>query len=119
MVCAVGAVGTPLGSPASDTVVGGAAAFLPCEASLGYTGVAAALEPHAAVSGLSPMLYAYDLPVGACRRLRHGAAEAEVWPGAWSADAISITDEAGVSRAVSVPWAPSATRRAPRDARMG
>jgi predicted amidohydrolase len=95
VVCAVGAVGTPLGSPASDTVVGGAAAFLPCEASLGYTGVAAALEPHAAASGLSPMLYAYDLPVGACRRLRHGAAEAEVWPGAWQADGLTITDGSG------------------------
>ena len=29
IVCAVGAVGTPLGHPALDTVVGGAAAFLP------------------------------------------------------------------------------------------
>jgi predicted amidohydrolase len=35
VVCAVGAVGTPLGDPVLDTVVGGAAAFIPCEASLG------------------------------------------------------------------------------------
>ena len=92
VVCAVGAVGTPLGDPAVDTVVGGAAAFQPCEAALGYTGVAAALEPHAAAAGLSPMLYAQQLPVGECRRLRHGGAEAEVWPGAWSAEHITITD---------------------------
>jgi predicted amidohydrolase len=94
VVCVVGAVGTPLGVPAADTVVGGAAAFQPCEAALGYTGVAAALEPHAAASGLSPMLYAYHLPVGLCRRLRHGDAEAEVWPGAWTADHVTIVDPA-------------------------
>jgi predicted amidohydrolase len=93
VVCAVGAVGTPLGDPVADTVVGGAAAFLPCEASLGYTGVAAALEPHTAAAGLSPVLYAYHLPVALCRRLRHGAAEAEVWPGAWPADTVTINDQ--------------------------
>lgn len=92
VVCAVGAVGSPLGSPAVDTVVGGAAAFLPCEVSLGSIGVAAALEPHAATAGLSPLLLAHQLPLGHCRRLRHGAAEAEVWPGAWSADHVTITE---------------------------
>ena len=94
VVCAVGAVGSPLGLPALDTVVGGAAAFVPCEASLGYTGIAAALEPHAATSGLSPVLVAPDLPLGPCRRIRHGAAEAEVWPGSWSAEGIAIADPA-------------------------
>ena len=94
IVCAVGAVGTPLGLPAVDTVVGGAAAFLPCEAALGYTGIAAALEPHAAASGLSPLLYTPDLPIGFCRRIRHGAAEAEVWPGSWAADRITVVDPA-------------------------
>ena len=94
IVCAVGAVGTPLGHPAVDTVVGGAAAFIPCEAALGHTGIAATLEPHAAASGLSPMLYARDLPIGFCRRMRHGAAEAEVWPGSWAADRITIVDPA-------------------------
>ena len=94
IVCAVGAVGTPLGNPAVDTVVGGAAAFLPCEAALGDTGIASALEPHAAASGLSPLLYAPDLPIGSCRRIRHGAAEAEVWPGSWAADHITVVDPA-------------------------
>jgi predicted amidohydrolase len=94
IVCAVGAVGTPLGHPANDTIVGGAAAFLPCEAALGHTGIAAALEPHTAATGLSPMLYALDLPIGLCRRIRHGAAEAEVWPGSWAADRITVLDPA-------------------------
>jgi hypothetical protein len=62
--------------------------------SLGYTGVAAALEPHAAASGLSPMLIAPHLPVGHCRRIRHGAAEAEVWPGSWTAERVAIVDPA-------------------------
>ena len=94
VVCAVGAVGTPLGDPAVDTVVGGAAAFLPCEVRLGTIGVAAALEPHPASSGLSPLLIAHQLPVGFCRQIRHGAAEAEIWPGAWPADDVTIIDPA-------------------------
>ncbi|MDQ2696769.1 MAG: nitrilase [Pseudomonadota bacterium] len=85
VVCAVGAVGTAFGQPLTDTVVGGAAAFIPCEARLGHTGVAAALEPHGPLSGASPLLYAPHLPVGLCRRIRHGEAEAEVWPGSWPA----------------------------------
>ena len=94
VVCAVGAVGSPLGHPVTATVVGGAAAFIPCEATLGVTGVVAALEPHTAASGLSPLLIAPQLPVGLCRRLRHGAAEAEVWPGSWPADHVMISDPA-------------------------
>ena len=94
VVCAVGAVGSPLGHPVVDTVVGGAAAFLPCEATLGSIGVAAALEPHSAASGLSPFLVAEKLPVAHCRDLRHGAAEAEVWPGAWTAEHLKIADPA-------------------------
>jgi predicted amidohydrolase len=94
VVAAVGAVGTPLGHPAVDTVVGGGAVFIPCEASLGSTGIAAALDPHPAASGVSPMLYAYNVPLGACRRIRHGAAEAEVWPGSWTADHLALADPA-------------------------
>ena len=93
VVCVVGAIGSPLGHPALDTVLGGAAAYLPCEAALGSIGVVAALEPHAAASGLSPTLFA-NLPLGACRRIRHGGAEAEVWPGSWPADRIKIVDPA-------------------------
>jgi predicted amidohydrolase len=92
VVCAVGAVGVPFGDPAVDTVVGGAAAFLPCESTLGGIGVAAALDPQPASAGVSPLLIVPNLPVGLCRRLRHGAAEAEVWPGSWAADHIELTE---------------------------
>ena len=93
-VAVVGAVGSPLGQPALDTVVGAAAVFIPCETSLGVTGIAAALDPLPATTGASPVLYAHHVPLGACRRIRHGGAEAEVWPGSWSADHITITDPA-------------------------
>ena len=87
-VAVVGAVGSPLGHPA----LGAAAVFIPCEASLNVTGVFAALEPLPAATGASPVLYAPHVPLGACRRIRHGAAEAEVWPGSWSADHVTIAD---------------------------
>ena len=92
VVCAAGAIGIPLTPVAVDTVLGGAAAYVPCEASLGLTGINAALEPHSASSGLSPLLFATNLPLGASRRIRHGAAEAEVWPGSWTAEHIAIGD---------------------------
>ena len=92
VVCVVGAIGSALAQPTVDTVMGGAAAFLPCEHVLGSTGIAAALEPHTAASGLSPLLYAYSLPVAYCRKVRHGAAEAEVWPAAWTADHVTVVD---------------------------
>lgn len=95
VVCVVGAVGSPLGNPALDPVLGGAAVFLPCEASLGHTGIAAMIEPHTAAQGLSPFLAVPQVPIGYCRQIRHGeAAEAEVWPGSWSADHIAIADPA-------------------------
>ena len=92
-VCVVGAIGSPLGHPAYDTVLGGAAAYVPCEAALSPTGIAAALEPHAAASGLSPVLNA-TLALAAYRRIRHGGAEAEVWPASWPANRIKIADPA-------------------------
>jgi predicted amidohydrolase len=94
VVCAVGAVGSPLGDPASDTVMGGASVYVPCDSAVEPTGIAASLGAHTADSGLSPILYARDLPVGQCRRLRHGAAEAEVWPSSWQVDHVTILDHA-------------------------
>jgi predicted amidohydrolase len=94
VVCAVGAIGSPMGIPNFDTVMGGAAAYVPCDSALGLTGIAAALEPHAAASALSPILYARDLPVGYCRRMRQGLAEAEVWPSSWTADHVRVADPA-------------------------
>jgi predicted amidohydrolase len=88
-VCVVGAVGEPLGHPATDTGVGGASAFLPCDVSVSLDGVFAALAPHAAAHG-DPVLIVPDLPVGQCRRIRNGAAEAEVCPASWKADHLTI-----------------------------
>jgi predicted amidohydrolase len=93
-VCVVGATGAPLGLPALDTTVGGAAAYVPCDAGLSPDGVFAALEPHTAAAGLPPFLLCPHLPIGACRRIRHGGAEAEVWPGSWSAEGVAIADPA-------------------------
>ncbi len=91
-VCAVGAVGEPLGHPLTDTGVGGATAFLPCDISVGIDGVFAALLPQPAAAMTDPVLAVQNLPVGQCRRIRNGAAEAEVCPAAWDADHLLIQD---------------------------
>lgn len=92
----VGAIGSVARDPSTE-VVGGAAAFLPCEASFAPDGVAAALEPRASAPDGSPLLICPDLPLGACRRVRHGGAEAEVWPASWSADAVAVADAGAAS----------------------
>jgi predicted amidohydrolase len=89
-VCAVGAVGAPLGHPATDTGVGGASAFLPSDVSLHLDGVFAALPPQTAALVTDPVLVVHDLPVGQCRRIRNGAAEAEVCPASWTAEHLRI-----------------------------
>lgn len=91
-VCAVGAVGEPLGHPHTDTGVGGAGAYLPCDVSLSLDGVFAALPPQPAVAGTDPVLAVQNLPVAACRRIRQGGAEAEICPAAWSAEHVQIVD---------------------------
>ena len=90
-VCVVGAVGEPLGRPLTDTGVGGATAFLPCDVSVALDGVFAALAPHAAADG-NPLLVVPNLPVGQCRRIRNGDAEAEVCPASWTADHLTIAE---------------------------
>ncbi len=101
-VCAVGAVGVPMGRPATDTGVGGAAAYLPCDVSVSLDGVFAALPPHPASAGAGPVLAVRHLPVGQCRRIRNGAAEAEVCPALWRADHLVIVD-ATQAAAATVP----------------
>ncbi len=91
-VCAVGAVGAPLGHPLDDTGVGGAAAFLPCDVSLSLDGVFAALPPQAAAAGTDPILAVQNLPVRACRRIRNDGAEAEVNPASWAADRLEVVE---------------------------
>ncbi len=91
VVCAVGAIGVPERLVRRESNVSAAAAFLPCEEVLGSTGVPAALSPTARTTGAGPMLIASDLPVALVRSLRRGTAE--VWPGAWRADALTIREE--------------------------
>jgi hypothetical protein len=70
----------------TDNGVGGAAAFLPCDISGGFDGVFAALLPQPAEALSDPVLIVQNLPVGQCRRIRNGAAEAEVCPAGWEAN---------------------------------
>jgi predicted amidohydrolase len=94
VVCVVGAVGVPLGEPLTDTGVGGAAAYLPCDVSLHADGIFADLAAHPASAMTDPLLPLRGLPVGAARRIRNGGAEAEVNPATWTADHLSIRDPA-------------------------
>jgi len=90
VVCAVGAIGSPLGHPVYDTVMGGASVFTPPDETISNTGVLGTLEPKVAASAASPLLFVQDIPVHAVRRIRHGGAEAEVWPSSWDSDHVKI-----------------------------
>ena len=94
--CAVAAVGcVGVASPAKErpTNVGGAAVFLPCEEALGHEGIAARLPAFDRADDEGPMLLAEALPIPTIRALREGAAE--VWPGAWSADGVTLNETEG------------------------
>jgi predicted amidohydrolase len=94
VVCCVGAVGAPLTPVHADTGVGGASVFLPCDVSVSLEGVFAALPPQGAAAGTDPVLMAAQIPVGLCRRLRHGGAEAELRPAQWSGDHLTLEEVA-------------------------
>ncbi|MCR9218627.1 MAG: nitrilase [Alphaproteobacteria bacterium] len=87
-VCAVGCIGSvaPDGSRGNYS---GAAVFTPCEAELGFDGRFAAVPGAAEAEGDGPMLIAKDVPVGLIRAIRAGG-RAEVWPGAWESDGVTI-----------------------------
>ncbi|NBN78134.1 nitrilase [Microvirga tunisiensis] len=86
-VALCGCTGVAEGTTQNDTNVSGAALYIPCEAELGYTGTAASLPPTGGEQGEEPYVVVHP-PIDAVRRLRK--AGAEVWPGAWSADAVSV-----------------------------
>ncbi|WP_419902993.1 nitrilase-related carbon-nitrogen hydrolase [Kiloniella sp.] len=67
-----------------------AAVYLPCEESLGHTGIATEISPSDTTVGLGPLIIAKDLPIEEIRELRNGSAE--VWPGGWTADHISVEE---------------------------
>ena len=91
LMCAVavtGLVGATPGTTWNPTNVGGCAVYLPCEPSLGYTGVLAETPAVGMHWGEGPFLVAPDIPVGAIRALRERGSE--VWPGAWSAGHVRV-----------------------------
>ncbi|WP_171048954.1 nitrilase-related carbon-nitrogen hydrolase [Sulfitobacter sp. BSw21498] len=94
VVCVLGAVGVPFGQPLTDTGVGGASVFLPCDVGVALDGIHVTLAPQTAAMMTDRILIATDIPVGACRRVRNGHAEAEVCPAIWNADHLSVVDPA-------------------------
>jgi predicted amidohydrolase len=88
-VATVGCIGATA-LPAPRPNVGGAAVYLPCEPSLGHTGVAVEALWAAHTEGPGPLVLARDLPIATIRALRHG--RAEVWPGPWSAAHVRIVE---------------------------
>ena len=96
-VCVLGAVGVPFGQAATDTGVGGASVFLPCDVGVSLDGIHATFAPQTAAMWTNHVLIAADIPVGACRRLRNGLAEAEVSPALWDASHLTIQDTARVN----------------------
>jgi len=86
-VAVCGVIGTAKGSTQNPTNWSGASLFLPCEEELGHDGIGVSHPPVSGEDGRDVFLIA-DVPVETVRALRGGAAE--VWPGAWSADHITL-----------------------------
>ncbi|WP_138934684.1 nitrilase-related carbon-nitrogen hydrolase [Roseovarius arcticus] len=92
VVCVLGAVGVPFGQPMIDTGVGGASVFLPCDVGVSLDGIHAIIAPQTTAMMTDHVVIAADIPVGACRRLRNGHAEAEVCPASWDAEHLIVND---------------------------
>lgn len=92
VICAVGAVGAPLTHPSTDTGTGGAAVFLPCDVSISLDGHFAMLPPRGALETYDPILHVPGIPIGLCRSIRNGSAEAEKQPARWSASHLHVTE---------------------------
>ncbi|GGB54721.1 hypothetical protein GCM10011316_28480 [Roseibium aquae] len=86
-VAVCGVIGAAKGTTQNLTNWSGASLFVPCEAELGHDGVAVSVAPVGGDDGADIQVIA-DVPVQTVRALRGG--DAEVWPGAWSADHISV-----------------------------
>jgi predicted amidohydrolase len=91
VVAATGTVGRAPGTTQNPTNVSGCALYLPCEPSLGMNGVLGATVPIGEEAGDGPLLIARNIPFAEIRRLRE--AGAEVWPGAWRADRVTVIEE--------------------------
>ncbi|MEO1200609.1 MAG: nitrilase-related carbon-nitrogen hydrolase [Pseudomonadota bacterium] len=88
-IAVCGVIGSAPGSTQNPTNVSGCAVYTPCEAELGFTGIHAELPAVGTDDGDGPFLIARDVPIGAIRKLRSGAAE--VWPGAWPGDHVTVS----------------------------
>ncbi len=96
VVCVLGAVGVPFGQIATDTGVGGASVFTPCDVGVSLDGIHATLAPQTAAMMTDLVLMATDIPVGPCRRIRNGHAEAEVCPALWDAGHLTVVEPAKI-----------------------
>jgi len=90
-VAACGTIGRAPGTTQNPTNVSACALYLPCEPSLGMNGVLEDIPALAEHEGDGPVLFAHNIPFAEIRRLRESGAE--VWPGTWRADHISIVEE--------------------------
>lgn len=94
LMCAVavcGVVGVSKGTTQNDTSVSGAALYVPCEETLGFTGIAAEIAATDGTNSEEPFLTC-GVPMKQLGDLKGG--KAEVWPGAWSAEAVSLSEDA-------------------------
>ena len=90
LMCAVavcGVVGVSKGTTQNDSSVSGAALYVPCEENLGFTGIAAEIAATDGTAFEEPFLTC-SVPLSELADLKHG--KAEVWPGAWNADLVSL-----------------------------
>lgn len=81
--CAVAVVGLT-GHCRSEHYVGGAAVYLPCEPSLGESGVIVSAGPFSSEDSRDSFLIVPDVPFQECRRIRNGDAEARAQPARWT-----------------------------------
>ncbi|MTI46125.1 putative amidohydrolase [Roseibium hamelinense] len=91
LMCAVavcGTVGPAKGTTQNETNVSGAALYLPCEEELGHAGIGIDLPPTGGTHAYEHFSVA-SVPIDTLRKLKAG--EAEVWPGAWTADHVRLT----------------------------
>jgi len=86
-VLACGCIGDAVTGKPREGNTGGAAVYLPSEPELGHLGVVAETGAMAKSDGAGPLLI-HRLPLAQMAALRSGGAE--VWPGAWTAEAVEI-----------------------------